>query len=509
MNLLEELKANRGMALLLAVLVALYTAVSLWMAYPIWLYCGDDGIYSLAARNVLRGMRPYRDFLYVQMPLMSYVYAAWFAVFGVSIESGRALSIVLSVAGMVLSMAIGHRLGGLRGAAAVALLWVSSPHVISDLMSIKMQPLCHFLLCASLFCVPSLHRGRSLLWAGCSMALMTLALFTRLTLVIPLGVLWVYLAWECRDQLGRFALLVAANLLAIAMFVWFFWADGNMLFGVYQTHKVYWGAAPWSWERLQWTIQGWIGNQLVIVLSFALAIVHFCRRLADRHAWSDLAFPAMVLCSFWAVTLAHWAQVENYPTHMSVITVFPVVFTVVVLRDVIDGLFRQPIASLAAFALATLICLPFNQVTPRLRGLRAGKPDFLTEAVDKIARHAKPGDPLLSFNLELVVNGGYEVYPGCDLSDWSCFPQLPDELVDRYRVTNQQRFFDAIRGGKAPILTFTARDFGIMARGDQQMAAQIQKALDDRWQNVGVVKAYGQFSQDLYIFKNIAAPDAK
>lgn len=366
MNLLEELKANRGMALLLAVLVALYTAVSLWMAYPIWLYCGDDGIYSLAARNVLRGMRPYRDFLYVQMPLMSYVYAAWFAVFGVSIESGRALSIVLSVAGMVLSMAIGHRLGGLRGAAAVALLWVSSPHVISDLMSIKMQPLCHFLLCASLFCVPSLHRGRSLLWAGCSMALMTLALFTRLTLVIPLGVLWVYLAWECRDQLRRFALLVAANLLAIAMFVWFFWADGNMLFGVYQTHKVYWGAAPWSWERLQWTIQGWIGNQLVIVLSFALAIVHFCRRLADRHAWSDLAFPAMVLCSFWAVTLAHWAQVENYPTHMSVITVFPVVFTVVVLRDVIDGLFRQPIASLAAFALATLICLPFNQVTPRL-----------------------------------------------------------------------------------------------------------------------------------------------
>src|ERR1700677_3660672 len=42
----------------------------------------DEGIYALAARNVMDGMKPYRDFFFAQMPLLPYVYAAWFSIFG-------------------------------------------------------------------------------------------------------------------------------------------------------------------------------------------------------------------------------------------------------------------------------------------------------------------------------------------------------------------------------------------------------------------------------------------
>ena len=47
----------------------------------------------------------------------------------------------------------------------------------------------------------------------------------------------------------------------------------------------------------------------------------------------------------------------------------------------------------------------------------------------------------------------------------------------------------------------------IMAAGDRERAETLKKLLDDRYQNVGLVKNYGQFQQNLYIFKNIRPPE--
>jgi hypothetical protein len=58
----------------------------------------DEGYYGLAAKLSLAGEMPYRDFLYLQTPLLPYVYGVWMEVFGFSLEAGRALSVVLALA---------------------------------------------------------------------------------------------------------------------------------------------------------------------------------------------------------------------------------------------------------------------------------------------------------------------------------------------------------------------------------------------------------------------------
>ena len=56
---------------------------------------GDEAFFLLAAKFVLQGKTPYVDFFFMHMPLLPYLYAAWFKVFGTTLLSGRLLSVFL------------------------------------------------------------------------------------------------------------------------------------------------------------------------------------------------------------------------------------------------------------------------------------------------------------------------------------------------------------------------------------------------------------------------------
>jgi len=472
--------------------------------FPVWNYCGDEGFFALAARNALRGLRPYRDFLFIQMPLLPYAYAAWFTVAPISIQSGRVFATLLGTGGVLLSLFTCRRLGGQRAAVFAGMLWVSSIHVAADFSTIKTQSLCHLLICASLYCVARSLQATELRWVAGAMAFMSLAFLTRLTLVIPLVLLWGFLAWENRRRLVPYLALVATNISIIAACFWFFWADGRMWFDIYVTHRDFYGAAPWTWPRLFWTIKGWLGNQLVIAACFGFAMIDFAIRAIERRNWAQLRFPAFILACYWGVCLAHWVQVQNYPTHHSTITAFAIIFTALILQPLLDGL-RADKLRLAnlAFGLACLMSLPFNEIDPAVRLARVGKPAMFDEAVNIVRKHIQPGDRLLSFNVELAVEGGFDVYPGCDMSDWNYMAGVSDEVADRYRLLNLSKLKAAIRDGDTPILTLVDRDFQIMAAGNPDIARELKTLIDDHFHNVGVVKRYGMFQQDLFIFKRL------
>jgi 4-amino-4-deoxy-L-arabinose transferase-like glycosyltransferase len=57
---------------------------------------GDEGFYLVASRLVLQHKAPYLDFLYMQAPLLPYVYAAWFKLAGISWFSARLFSALLT-----------------------------------------------------------------------------------------------------------------------------------------------------------------------------------------------------------------------------------------------------------------------------------------------------------------------------------------------------------------------------------------------------------------------------
>ena len=182
------------LAVAIVACVGLYLGLALSLAFPIQGYCGDEGFYALAARNVAHGIKPYRDFLFIQMPFMACAYGAWFRIFGVSIASGRVFSIVMTAFAIVFVMLSCHRRAGLWPAVLAGLLWSTAIYTAWDLSLVKTQSLCNFLIAAALLAIPTPDASWRLARAALAMGLMSLAFFTRLTLVIPLVLLWIYLA---------------------------------------------------------------------------------------------------------------------------------------------------------------------------------------------------------------------------------------------------------------------------------------------------------------------------
>jgi hypothetical protein len=89
---------------------------------------GDEGSYALAAKLVMRGELPYRDFVYGQMPLLPYVYGLWTAVVGESWYGIRLLSAIFAVGiGGLLYVAVSARFGRRLAALGVALYALSAP----------------------------------------------------------------------------------------------------------------------------------------------------------------------------------------------------------------------------------------------------------------------------------------------------------------------------------------------------------------------------------------------
>ena len=56
----------------------------------------DEGFYLYAAKLITQGKTLYHDFFFPQMPLVPYVYAAWFKLFGFSWEAARIFTALLS-----------------------------------------------------------------------------------------------------------------------------------------------------------------------------------------------------------------------------------------------------------------------------------------------------------------------------------------------------------------------------------------------------------------------------
>jgi hypothetical protein len=482
-----------------------YLLVSIGCAFGLESFCQDEGFYALAAKHVSQGMRPYRDFLYAQMPFLPYVYAAWFRVFGASIEAGRALSVLLSVVGTGFLMASCRRLAGDMAAVVAGLLMLASCYTWADLAAIKTQALCHALASASIYAVVRTAETPRLLGYATAMALMSLAFLTRLTFLVPLVGLWAYVAWNLRAKPLHAVGLIALNAVLLLASIRWFWADGNLAFGTYVLHRDFLGAEPWTWTRLRWTIKGSIGNQMVVLFLFLFAAIRFLRSPADGRLAAQPALLAWLLFSYVGSTLLHWSTVQNYPTHQTPITSFGIVFAIAVLKPILDSVSSQGRgAAFAAFLLACGLASPFSEMSV-IDSLQAkdGGLTGISEGVRILSDNVVPGSRLLTFNDELAVNGGYDVVRGCDAYQFGYVPGMADEAAAKFHTLNLNGLREAIESPSTAAIAVNDRDFAIMAAGNSDLAKELKAAIDKHYHNVGVVKRYGQFGLDLFIFKRL------
>jgi hypothetical protein len=212
----DELRAKLP-CLALAAIVALYVASALVYAEaerP----NQDEGWYLYAARLVKGGQRPYRDFAYVQPPLMPYVYGALGG--ARSVEAGRNLGVLFGALAVLLTALAAWRAGAAAGSPGAGLLAAAllafCPFVASQQSIVKTYALANACMAGGLL-LALRARGRPKFVAAAA-AVFSLAALTRNSAATALLAYWLWLAAD-RERRHLLAAAVPGGLLLPLLFL--------------------------------------------------------------------------------------------------------------------------------------------------------------------------------------------------------------------------------------------------------------------------------------------------
>jgi len=115
-----------GKTFLIILCLLFYICQSLFFAFYGNIHA-DESTYLYAVKMVLEGKVLYRDFFYIQLPLLPYIYGFFLKFLGISLLTGRFISILFSITTVILTINIAKRLGGTKVAVICALLLCLNP----------------------------------------------------------------------------------------------------------------------------------------------------------------------------------------------------------------------------------------------------------------------------------------------------------------------------------------------------------------------------------------------
>jgi hypothetical protein len=476
-------------------------AVYLALALPVVFFgrlTADEGWYLLASVNVAHGQRPYRDFLFTQMPLLPYVYAAVLSVIGHGLVTARLVSMLFGLGGLLFAvLAIRRRAGG--GAAILGgTLLALNLAVTFDASVLKTQSLTLLLSGLSIWLASGTGRRHEI--AG-SIAAMTLAVLSRLSMLPALACFCLF--WVLGPRRGRTVGIVATLASAAALLAsgWFFWADGNGWFGVYDFHRVYFAGMPTEGQFGWFFFKGFLGNQMPIIVAGLVAMGllgwRWWKSGSSSPPWaSDLRLLWLLLASYLVTTVLHATRTVVYPTYQTSNVLFLVVLTGIVLGRLVDGKPRGQAATWALAVLLGLVGMPWQEYVLHRDGLAA--PGKVTEVTAAIARLPRGNGRILTLAPELAVSAGLDLLPGYEMGSFSYFPLLDDARAGQLRVVNQARFERDVLESRASILALTPRALATLSRGIGP--PKLRHLIDSRYQLAMATAGYGQYAEELYLF---------
>jgi hypothetical protein len=473
--------------------------VYLALALPVALFgrlTADEGWYLLASANVAAGQRPYRDFLFTQAPLVPYVYGAVLSVAGASLLSARIVSALMGLGGLLFATVAIQRRAGTLGAVLGGTLLALNLAVVFDATSFKTQALT-LLLSGLAICLAS-GSGRWPEVLG-SVAAMTLAVFTRLSMAPALICMWAF--WiHASGPRGRVAWVAMATSLGfLTAGALFFWADGNALFGVYQFHDAYFAGMPTSGAFLWFFVKGFMANQLPIIAAglSAIALVVWQRAKVGMSAspWAqDVSMLALLGASYASTTILHATRTVVYPTYQTSNVLFLVVFIGIVLGRVMRS--RSMMRGLAVGALLIALAgMPWQEYVVNLGGITALSK--VNEARAKLSTLPRGDGWLLTLSPELAVSSNLKLLPGYEMGTFSYFPGLDDARAKQLRVVNTAILERDLTTHRASVLALTTSAMHVLARGLGHR--QLTELIVAHYDPVGRVQGYGQYQEDLYI----------
>jgi hypothetical protein len=483
---------NRPDRFLRGATILLFAGAGVWAAVHVIFarVFGDEGWYLNAARELLRGRWPYLDFFYPQGPGLVFVHVPVMSV-APGILASRCQSFVLFVA----SLLIGCLLLGRENRAAGAPWWlalVGAHALIVNLSTLVVStPYELFLVLMALWLVQRDRREAA-------MAVLATGACLRVSLSVLVILWWVFgVATAARGERTRTAwrLLACAGmppLLLVGPFLLF--APERVLDGVLFYHV--WGgravvSAVQAWHH---RFLFWLDLVNVFWPSLALAIFGWWR--TRRLAWDSL--DALLLGGALVLTAVHSLPATPDPRYHVV-----------------------PVALVSLFAARRLAAtrLPRWAFVAVLVGVVAWETSSYTlrwahlsqdlRAPHKFHRVARQigalagGQPVLTFETALAVEGDFAVPRGYELGFFSVTPAADEQRAARDGLVTPSHLLRDLAEARYPVVAFYEDDLGYLSAGDRRQADGF---LHRAYRLVAKFPRLGQLRQDLFVFVRSPQP---
>ncbi len=271
----------------------------------------DEGFHLLTAQLILRGKRPYIDFMFSQTPLNAYWNAGWMAVFGETWRVPHAVATLCSAAAVLLTAGFVFSrfpVAGWRvpGAVVVGLLVGLNVLVVRYGGIAQAYGLCLLAIVAAYrLAVRSMERS-SVVSAGLAgLACGIAAASSLLTApVSPVLLIWILIYSGARVRWAKFAAFVMGAAVAFIPVLRLF-AQGprQVFFGIIQYNAVYrqvdWsGALGHNFEVWSAWIDHGPALLLIALAAGGLLFIHF------RSDWEQQRKAEFYLCAWLSITMA-------------------------------------------------------------------------------------------------------------------------------------------------------------------------------------------------------------
>jgi hypothetical protein len=494
----------------------------------------DEGWYLYAARQIHQGMLPYKDFFFTQAPLTPVIFALTHEVWApYGILGARCLNAVVGLLAAFFSAWLAWRMApervrfyaALTGFALVACN-VYQSYFTSVIKTYSLTAL--FIVAGAL--VLSWVGGRGGVWAaGFAGVLFALATGTRVSTVMVLPVVGLYLLWR-KQELKPWCWLafgVGATLGIVCVFApWLVMCGEQFRFALnFHTARAgepFTGAMLLKAGFLSRTVNAYF---VTFALMLGVAAAYGAKR-GGKNRCLEVAsgvpamLPGLLLMMVLAVTVMHMSAPFPYDDYQ--VPIYPLLAVAVAVLGwaMVDGLVANGASvalssiqwAILAIVLGQAGASPINQGwfvygRDRLWWLKKAKPDIVV--LREVARQLNSLYPkkgvLLTQDTYLAVEAGWSVPAGFEMGPFSYFPGLTTAEARRYRVLNREVLSTILATCEAPLAAFSGYGMGIVSPSmvplDKEERRDFFALVGQRYEQVGRVQSFGQAHTELTLWR--------
>ena len=470
----------------------------------------DASWYLYASNLVYRGMVPYRDFAFTQMPLLPYVYGIPQLLFGPSLLAGRATSLFFTCLSFFLALKVSHRYGGEVGAGITAIFLGTFFFGIYYLIIVKTYALVTFFFMLTFFLLSG-HSSEPLRFSLAMMS-MGLAVATRLSALPAALLILLYVVWA-GSSINTRLLPLAGFLLVSAPVVLILITDLQAASWDLLTYHM----LPWSNTTLTekmvsiflvrpLTFIFWLSPYLFyVLLAFLVGLLVSREPLFRRKFQAYIRRRHEILAIFAAMGLFIFSHLQTGTWYLEYFV--PAVFVCLVILSIgcVKIYRRLGTQSGAQTITAGLIAVSlFIFAVPHLIPLldvNDGRTvmNRMHQVSERVSSFTKPGDSLIVLEaLWIAIESQRSPAAGYTMGQFSYLPFDHNNEARRLKMVNLHLVEEDIRRGQAKAVILTDLDWLTLSR---ENADRVCQALRENYFLMFTASQPGQERNKIHVYR--------